>query len=366
VLITSVATIAQAQANPKVYTPQFDESARQQNEIPNVQVWLEDQSYRFGDVVRPYVASDPGAYITVIRVSTDGQLSVLYPQNPASQVPYEPARFANDRLPITADQSFLIKESSGTGFVFAVASNYKFNYRYYSSGRVWSSARLANAGRFGSPFQIVRSFVEEITEGSSSYSMDYVMYDVDGSQSRSRYASRFGHYGYDDYYESCLNAFGGYYDSYCRGYNGYGYPYIVVSTPRTNPGDPGTPRKTMHIRPLVHDPVLPHAPRDPQIVEGRLPAKDPNDAIERARHERMLNGGGGRPRTPSDIPLSERPMSQPRGPSRDPVMASPSPRAEPRMDPPRIEQRRADPPPAPVARIERSDPPPRERPKKDN
>ncbi|HEX6574105.1 MAG TPA: hypothetical protein VF042_03965 [Gemmatimonadaceae bacterium] len=362
-MLASVTSAAGAQANPKVYTPQFDNSSANGDDVPAVQVWLDERSLHFGDLIRPSVATDPGAYLTVIRVTTDGQLRVLYPQYPSQQIEYQPGRFANDRLPINTTNAFSLTESNGTGFVFAIASYYRFNYRYYSSGNQWSIGRLASASRFGSPFQIVRSFVDEITEGSDSYSMDYVMYDMDQGQYRSRYATRHRGYAYDDYYDLCLNAFD-YYYNYCRGYSGYGYPYIVVGNPR--PLNPSA-RKNMKIRPLVHDPVLPHVPREPGVVEGLQAQPDRDrDRIEAARRERMLRRNDGTRRGPSDVPRTERPMNEPRiyRPEMDSRRAQPRPEpmvaAPQRMPAPRIE-RRAEPPP----RIER-DPAPREKPRKDN
>jgi hypothetical protein len=366
-LVATVASVAAAQANPRVYSPQF-ENDRPHADVPNVQVWLDESGYAFGDLIRPYVAADPDAYITVVRVSSDGALQVLYPRLPGEQVRYNPAQFANDRLPASTTSPFLIRESRGVGFVFAIASYYKFNYRYYTAnGRYWSSSRLASASRFGSPFQIVRSFVEEITEGSESYSMDYVMYDVDFDQYRSRYASRFRGYGYSDYYDMCLGAFGSWYSGYCRGYYGYGFPYIVVSRPNT-PGH-GEGKKTLRVRPLVHDPNVGDVPHPARPAEGIVSRADPREeaAVNAARRQRMLRDGGRRsepvlqPRfEPGSESRSQPRASQPRPeprmpapPAREPMRAAPVVRSEPRVERPRVE--------APAPRIERS-----ERPKKDN
>jgi hypothetical protein len=240
--IFSIASVTHAQANPKVYSPQFDKEAqRSGDDVPQVRVWLDDNSLRVGDIIRPYAVTEPGAYLTVVRVTTDGELRVLYPQQPRNQTRYRDGQFANDRLPINGDAAWTVKEGSGNGFVFAIASYYKFDYSYYSNSETsqwWSTARLASAGRYGSPFEIVRRFVEEISEGSDSYSMDYIMYDVNANGYRSRYASRYRGYGYSDYVDLCYNSFSVSYYSYCRGY--YGYPFVVAGNPST-PSGPTTP-----------------------------------------------------------------------------------------------------------------------------
>lgn len=369
--IISIASLAYAQAEPRVYSPQFDNEARKAgDDVPRVQVWLDDTSLRYGELIRPYVVTEPGAYLTVVRVTADGDLRVLYPQQPRNQTRYRDGQFSNDRLPLNGDQAWTIKEGTGNGFVFAISSYYLFNYTYYtsnSSGQWWSTSRLANAGRYGNPFEIVRRFVEEITEGSDSYSMDYVMYNVNGNGYRSRYANRYRGYAFNDYLDLCYNSFGGAaYYNYCNRYYGYGYPFVVANGPNpTNPSTPST--KSMRIKPLVPDPMVPHGPPDLPTTQGRFPANSPSEDAAVARRERMLRDA--RPRTEPQQPMMRaEPRSEPRmAPREQPRM---EPRMTPRSEPPRIEMRRADPPP-PQPRVEMrasppSPPPPRDMPKKDN
>jgi hypothetical protein len=356
-MLFAAASAAGAQSDPRVYTPRFDDEGS--SDVPHVQVWLENRSLDNGDVIRPYVTSDPGAYLTIVRVTTDGQLQILYPYQPREQAPYNPARFSNDRVPMTGGSGFVVRESTGNGFIFAIASYYRFNYSYYSSRGYWSATRLASASRFGTPFQIVRSFVEEITEGSSSYSMDYVMYNVDGRSYRSRYASRYRNYAYGDYYDLCLNAFDRYYYSYCGGYGGYYNPYIVTHLPAQPKG------KTLRGRPIVHDPMLPH-PQQPVI--GHFPAPEPSEARTAARRERMLRDA--RPRVEQRTETNSAPRIY-RPPS-EPSVSRPIQRSEPRSEPrpiqrsepraePRVEHRRIDPPREhPRAEPARVAPPPKD------
>jgi hypothetical protein len=358
--ILSAASLAHAQASPKVYSPQFDNEARVADDVPQVQVWLNDKSFRYGEEIRPYVQTEPGAFLTVVRVSTDGELSILYPQRPDNQTRYRDGQFANDRLPMYGGTSWYVREGTGNGFVFAIASYYRFDFSYYSNKGAWSLARLASANRYGSPFEMVRSFVEEVTNESSSYSMDYVMYDVNANYYRSRYASRYRGYAFSDYLDLCYSSFSYNYYNYCGGYGyRYGYPVIVLNNP--NPRNPAAPSgKQMRIKPLVPDPSVPHGPPELPTTQGRLPVSNPSEDAALARRERMLRDA--RPRSePQPMP-----------------MMKPEPRNEPRMEPrmtprsePRIEMRRADPPP-PQPRVEVRQasppppPPPRERPQKDN
>ena len=379
--IISIASLAYAQAEPRVYSPQFDNEAQKAgDDIPQVQVWLDDESLRFGDIIRPYAVTEPGAYLTVVRVTADGDLRVLYPRQPWNQTRYRDGQFASDRLPVNGDAAWSISEGSGNGFVFAIASYYRFNYTYYASGQSgqwWSSGRLASAGRYGNPFEIVRRFVEEITEGSDSYSMDYVMYNVNGNGYRSRYASRYRGYAFNDYLDLCYNSFGGLsYYNYCSRYYGHGYPFVVVNGPNVNPSNPSQPStKSMRIKPLVPDPMLPHGPKDLPAAQGRFPVNSSSENAAVARRERMLRDA--RPRTEPQQPMMRSdPMMRPEPMIRaEPRMAPrEQPHMEPRMTPraeqPRIEMRRAD-PPSPQPRFEMRaspppPPPPREKPQKDN
>jgi hypothetical protein len=349
--IVALTSLATAQANPKVYSPQFDNEANQSgDDVPQVQVWLNERGFRYGDVIRPYVQTEPGAFLTIVRVTSDGQLRVLYPRRPDIQVRYKDGQFANDRIPDAPDRAGYVNEGTGNGFVFAIASYYRFNYEYYSNGGWWSNARLASAGRYGSPFEIVRRFIEEVTDGSDSYAMDYVMYDVIGDRYRSRYANRFAHYGFNDYLELCLNSFTFNYYNYCRGYGyGYGFPVVVSNPAPVGPAQPTG--KSMRIRPLTVDPMLPHGPPENPTVQGRFPVSNPSEDAAVARRERMLRDA--RPRYEPSVPvMRDFPRSEPRNePRAEPRMAPPP---APRMEP-RIEMRRAEPPP-----------PPREKPQKDN
>lgn len=368
-LLVSLGVVAGAQSNPKVYTP--DPQATQNSypdDAPQVDVWLDEYSYRYGDIIRPKVATENGAFVTIVRVTSDGELRVLYPLRPGFQQRYREGQLANDRIPIN-DASFYLKESSGTGFIFAIASFNRFDYGYYASGNFWSTARLASAGRFGNPYQIARSFAEETVGGDGEYSIDYEMYTVDGRYNRSRYARRYAGYSFNDYLESCYDTFGPFFN-YCRSATFFGGPLIIVNNP--TPQQPGG-GKRMYPKRMIPDPVLPHVPLQPQPAEGRMPVNDPAEEAAMARREQMLRSA--RPRVGGDADGSSQ-QAAPRiyRTAPDPMISRPSPR----NDAPRAEPRRADPPPQAPARVEvRNEPqrvapppPPRsepsQKPQKDN
>jgi hypothetical protein len=371
-LFVSLGVAAGAQSNPRVYTPNPQAGEEAYADVPRVDIWLDGYSYRYGEIIRPRIVTEPGAYITIVRVTSDGELRVLYPGRPGFQQRYRDGQFANDRVPETSDGSFYLRESGGTGFIFAIASFNRFDYSYYSSpSGFWSTARLASASRFGNPFEIMRSFAEETVGGDGEYAVDYEMYNVDGRQYRSRYATRYAGYSYNDYLESCLNAFDAYYWNYCSSRNFYGGgPLIIVHQPRA-PDQSGR-GKQMHLKRLIPDPVMPHVPLQPQPAEGRMPVNNAAEEAAMARREQMLRTA--RPRVGGDANGSSQ-QSAPRiyRPAPDPMIARPAPRD----DTPRAEPRRADPPPQQPARVEvRNEPPraapppqrtePSQKPQKDN
>ncbi|HUQ47853.1 MAG TPA: DUF4384 domain-containing protein [Gemmatimonadaceae bacterium] len=367
VMVTAIASSLPAQQS-RVYSPQGSDNA------PQVDLWLDQISYRPGDRIYPHFVSDRGAYVTVVRVTSDGQLAVLYPRRPQEQVRYFEGQLVDDRVPpsFSNDYLFEVNESRGIGFVFAIASFDKFDYSYFTSGGTWSRARLANDGRYGDPFEIVHRFVERTLGNNSEFSLDYVSYDVQRDGIRSRYASRYRYDSYDDFYNSCYSAFGNHYSSYCRNaYPGYFGP-LIVSQPGT--GTPSTPNTSTgrnlagkRIKPVTGDPLVEGAPTGPQVqTEGRIPTANPAEAAalasERARMRRDATPTDRSP-TQVDVPVY-RGGSQTAAPQRTepiqradptprPQMERPVMRAEPRVEQPRMEPQRVErPQPATPPRVE--------------
>ena len=365
------AAISAQTASPRVFTP-----TDRGQDPPAVDVWIDRLSYDYGQRIRANFASEPGAYITIMRVTTDGELRVMYPERPSRQQQYREGHTVDTRMSYTGTPTYYTYESGGTGFVFAIASFRRFDYRYYSSGDNWNVARLANSGRYGDPFEIVRMFVDR-TLGGSDYTLDYVAYEVESRNVRSRYATRYSYNSFDDYYDRCLSAFGYAQSLYCGTYhNGYYgrvyYGPIIVAGPRTPiPGAPRSPNEPA-VKPLVPDPMVPTSPEYglPQRTEGRFPAKAAGEAAASARRERMLRDAS--PRTEmksgSEVYVQPRrsepqyiehrraePKAEPRV-YREPVM---------RAEPQRIEPRMSQPAPAPRAepRVMQAAPPPRAEPR---
>jgi uncharacterized protein DUF4384 len=367
-LIAAIASALPAQtASPRVFSP------RESDNAPPIDLWLDQVSYNVGDRIAPHFETEPGAYVTIVRVTSDGEVRVLYPQQPRYQRQYEKSQLVNDRVPYSSlDRRFEVYESEGMGFVFAIASYSKFNYSYFSTGGDWSLNHLASI-RYGNPFEIVRRFADRTLGDGSDFAMDYVSYQVYNDAARSRYATRYDYNTYDDYYNSCLSAFGYGYTLYCQPYY-QDYPIIIASGPRTPRRNSPTDRHYAgkHIHPRVGDPILHGAPAEPQpAAEGRLPN---NDAAAEARRERLLRSAAPRDRGAPGAdtrPLDAAPRiytaperTIPDRPRSEPQRVTPPPRQDvPRSEPRRIEMpQRAQPAPPPRIEIVRpmpAPPPPR-------
>lgn len=399
-LVAALADFATAQSVDRARPYDYQQ---QSADAPAVDLWLDRLDFDFGERIRPFFASEPGAYVTVVRVTTDGEIRVLYPRRPSEHRSLPTGSLANDQIPNTDDRAFRLYESSGTGFVFAIASYNRFDFWYYKTGSQWSVARLASS-RYGDPFAIVDRFISRTLGTRAKFSLDYMSYQVTGnSYGRSGYASNYRDYTGQDYYERCLSSFSlrssyycnrynGYYNGYYDGYYGRIYGPLVIGRPQS-PSSPSTPtpRAGLRPRPLTPDPVVPNAPLA-SPAEGRFVDDDARreDAVMRAaaRHEqdlrrerpsiRSMPRGEDQP-VPGSVAtprIDREPRIEPRAPPRyeppvqtraEPrVESRPEPRAEPRVEhrsEPRVERRpepatRSEPPvPPPGERPERADPP---------
>ena len=268
---------------------------------------------------------------------------------------------------LSGEPAYYLNEPPGTGFVFAIASYDRFDYAAFSWGSRWSESRLARLGTVD-PFGIVNSFVSQTLDIRSTYSFDYVQYEVRSNGHYRQYGNRYGNRFYgDDAYYRCLQYFGILADSYCRSYGiVYGTPVAIGRTVPSAP--PLTARKRMTPKPLVVDPMLPepeHLPPPGRIERGQgsrsstktgesmhrsgaprpdpevQPGFEPSVRAEPAHVQRYEP----RPEPRVERPRAEAPrMEQPRV-ERPHV-------EQPRVERPHVEQPRADPPRADPSRVE--------------
>lgn len=195
---------------------------------PNVDVWF-DQGNEFdrGQPGRLMYSGDAGSYVAVLRVDTDGRLTVLSPRQPN-----ERSRFGVSQsgigIPFRADPT------EGVGYVFAIASRTPFDFRNYRGrGNSWDVGTLDSRSGVD-PFEIVDRFARSSVGKRGSYSIAYAPYEI-GRDGAGRMSYQHG-VRYDDgyAYDGGYGYPGGYQDPwgaspYRRGYDdfryqgGYGY-----------------------------------------------------------------------------------------------------------------------------------------------
>ncbi len=259
---------------------------------PNVDVWFErGNEFDRGEPGRVMYSGDAGSYVTLLRVDTDGRLTILSPRQP------------NDRSRFTGGQSgvavpFQADPTEGVGYVFAVASRTPFDFRNYRGrGNSWDTGRLGQRGDVD-PFEVVDRFARSSSGNRGEYSIAYAPYEI-GRDGIGRSSYQRG-VRYDEGYGGYI---GGYSDPwgaspFRRGYNDYRYDGGY--------GDRG--RGYSNNNRYSSDPrtrALRHCP------DGTLaPYTTPCSAFTRPQPQLQPQQ---QPRTPIVLP---RPTAQPRGPDR--------------------------------------------------
>lgn len=184
---------------------------------PNVDVWFEQgNEFDRGEPGRIMYSGDAGSYLTVLRVNTDGRVTVLSPSQPNNRSKYVGGR-TGIGIPFQADPN------EGVGYVFAVASRTPFDFRNYrGTGNRWNMGALGERGGVD-PFEIIDRFARSSVGTRGNYSIAYAPYEI-GRGGSGRAAYQHG-VRYDDGYGGY---YGGYDDPwgaspYRLGYNNYRY-----------------------------------------------------------------------------------------------------------------------------------------------
>src|SRR5690349_4561256 len=105
---------------------------------PRVEVWTDrgDDPYGRGQGVRVHFRADQDAYVTILRVDTDGRVRVLYPREPWEDN-YARGGREYEVLNGSDRAAFYIDDYPGEGYVFAVTAADPFVYDAVESGDHW-------------------------------------------------------------------------------------------------------------------------------------------------------------------------------------------------------------------------------------
>src|SRR3989442_1954548 len=147
---------------------------------PRVEVWTDrrDSPYASGQAVRVHCRADGDAFVTILRVDTDGRVRVLFPSEPwednfaGGGRDYEvQGRYDRD--------AFSIDDYPGVGYLFAVASADPFVYDGIQSKDHWDYRLIADGRVRGDPYVALTDLAQRIVpDGYSDWDYDIAPYYV--------------------------------------------------------------------------------------------------------------------------------------------------------------------------------------------
>lgn len=143
-----------------------------------VSVWMDRQDpYHRGDEAQIYIKAEQDAYVTVLRIDTDGRVRVLFPIDPQDDN-FARGGQAFEVLGRSQDAAFRVDDAPGQGFIFAIASTDPFTYDGYTTSDHWDYRTIADGRVRGDPYVTVTDLAAQIApEGSWDY--DMIGYDVE-------------------------------------------------------------------------------------------------------------------------------------------------------------------------------------------
>jgi hypothetical protein len=259
---------------PSAGSPRWYAKARHlASDAPSISVWLNStKPYQRGEAAQVFIRTDRDAYVTVVRIDTDGRVRMLFPIDPWDD---NFARAGKDLQLIGRNNgpAFSVDDDPGVGYVFAIASPDPFTYDHFVMGDHWDYRVIADGRIKGDPYVAVTDFAAQIApQGNFNY--DLASYDVQQHYDYPRFvcydchaytsyaywnpylswcssfqmviydnpfyypygAYPYGYVGYPGYY-----GYIGYPGYYGYPYNYYGYPYnyygpgVVVGRPLRPP-----------------------------------------------------------------------------------------------------------------------------------
>src|SRR5213594_1422553 len=147
---------------------------------PRVEVWTDrgDSPYAGGQGVRVHFRADRDAFVTILRVDTDGRVRVLFPREPWED---NFARGGRDYKVQGGDDrdAFYIDDYPGVGYLFAVASADPFVYDGIQSRDHWGYRLIADGRVRGDPYVALTDLAQRIVpDGYSDWDYDIPPYYV--------------------------------------------------------------------------------------------------------------------------------------------------------------------------------------------
>jgi len=216
---------------------------------PHLRLWTNHEDpYRKGESARVYLQVDRDAFVTVVRVDTDGRMRILFPAEPWGENRARGGRSFEVVGP-EGEPTFEVDDDPGLGYVFAVASVEPFNYDAFTARNRWDYRVVEDGWVRGDPYVALTDFAAQIA-GGSRYDYDVTSYSVDRVYTYPRFVcydchSHLSYSAWDPYAAFCTRfRLLVYDDPYYYPYLHYGRNVVMVRPLRPGPRfvfkDPGT------------------------------------------------------------------------------------------------------------------------------
>ncbi len=147
---------------------------------PRVEAWTDrgDSPYASGQWVRVHFRADRDAFVTILRVDTDGRVRVLFPREPWEDSFVRGGRDYEVQGGSGRD-AFYIGDYPGVGYVFAVASADPFVYDGIQRDEHWDYRLIADGRVRGDPYVALTDLAQRIVpDGYSDWDYDITPYYV--------------------------------------------------------------------------------------------------------------------------------------------------------------------------------------------
>jgi hypothetical protein len=166
-----------------LFAAQTVRAASPAHEPPGVRVWTNHgEVYQHAERVQIFFRTERDAYVTVLRVDTDGRVRILFPREPGD--PNLARGGETYSVPGIDDRNaFVVDDAPGTGYVFAVASQDPFAYDPFTENDHWSFqavAALTDGRVHGDPYASLQDLVQQIMPaGYADFDTHLLPYDVE-------------------------------------------------------------------------------------------------------------------------------------------------------------------------------------------
>jgi hypothetical protein len=147
---------------------------------PRVEVWTDrgDSPYASGQGVRVHFRPDRDAFVTILRVDTDGRVRVLFPREPWEDNFARGGRDYEVQGGYDRD-AFNVDDYPGVGYLFAVASADPFVYDGIQSKEHWDYRLIADGRVRGDPYVALTDLAQRIVpDGYGDWDYDIAPYYV--------------------------------------------------------------------------------------------------------------------------------------------------------------------------------------------